>query len=78
MPVGRHAAARIEPLHFYGAVARGIARRIGADRHYPVSLPKIRRILSHAVRHLRQTMASQAAGCAPGLLTAAHLSSNLC
>jgi hypothetical protein len=34
MPVARHAAARVEPLHFYGAVERGIARRIGADRHY--------------------------------------------
>jgi hypothetical protein len=33
-PVARHAAARVEPLHFYGAVERGIARRIGADRHY--------------------------------------------
>ena len=34
MPVARHAAARVEPLHFYGAVERGIARRMGADRHY--------------------------------------------
>ena len=34
MPVARHAAARVEPLHFYGAVERGIAPRIGADRHY--------------------------------------------
>ena len=65
-------------LCIFTAVERGIARRLGADRHYPVSLPKIRRILSHAVRRLRQTMASQAAGCAPGLPTAAHLSSNLC
>jgi Replicase family len=34
MPVARHAAARVEPLHFFSAVERGIARRIGADRHY--------------------------------------------
>jgi Replicase family/Primase C terminal 1 (PriCT-1) len=34
MPVARHRAARIEPLHFYGAVERGIARRMGADRRY--------------------------------------------
>ena len=34
LPVARHAAARIEPLHFYSAVERDIARRIGADRHY--------------------------------------------
>jgi Replicase family/Primase C terminal 1 (PriCT-1) len=34
MPVARHAAARIEPLNFYSAVERGIARRIGADRYY--------------------------------------------
>jgi hypothetical protein len=34
MPVARHAAARIGPLHFYSAVERGIARRIGADRRY--------------------------------------------
>ena len=27
-------AARVEPLRFYGAVERGIARRIGADRGY--------------------------------------------
>ena len=27
-------AARVEPLHFYGAVERGIARRMGADRRY--------------------------------------------
>jgi hypothetical protein len=33
MPVARHPAARIEPLHFYSAVERGIARRIGADRY---------------------------------------------
>jgi hypothetical protein len=30
VPVARHDAARFEPLHFYGAVERGIARRIGA------------------------------------------------
>jgi len=33
-PIARHSAARIEPLRFYGAVERGIARRIGADRRY--------------------------------------------
>jgi replicase family protein/primase-like protein len=33
-PVARHSAARIEPLRFYGAVERGIARRLDADRHY--------------------------------------------
>ena len=33
-PVARHSASRVEPLRFYGAVERGIARRIGADRHY--------------------------------------------
>jgi hypothetical protein len=33
-PVARHSAARVEPLRFYGAIERGIARRIGADRHY--------------------------------------------
>ena len=34
IPVARHAAARVEPLHFYSAVERGFARRLGADRHY--------------------------------------------
>src|SRR5262245_9655762 len=34
MPVARHAASRVEPLRFFAAVERGIARRIGADRHY--------------------------------------------
>ena len=34
MPVARHAASRVEPLRFFSAVERGIARRIGADRHY--------------------------------------------
>jgi len=33
-PVARHSAARIEPLRFYGAVERGIARRLAADRYY--------------------------------------------
>ena len=33
-PVARHSAARTEPLRFYGAVERGIARRLGADRRY--------------------------------------------
>jgi len=33
-PVARHAAARIEPLNFFGAVEGGIARRVGADRRY--------------------------------------------
>lgn len=33
-PVARHSASRIEPLRFYGAVERGIARRLGADRRY--------------------------------------------
>ena len=33
-PVARHSASRVEPLRFFGAVERGIARRIGADRHY--------------------------------------------
>jgi Replicase family len=34
MPVARHDAARIKPLHFYSAVERGIARRLCADRYY--------------------------------------------
>jgi hypothetical protein len=33
-PVARHSAARLAPLHYFGAVERGIARRIGADRRY--------------------------------------------
>jgi len=33
-PVARHSAARMGPLRFYGAVERGLARRLGADRHY--------------------------------------------
>jgi hypothetical protein len=33
-PVARHRAATLAPLRFYAAVERGIARRIGADRHY--------------------------------------------
>jgi hypothetical protein len=33
-PVACHSVARLEPLRFYAAVERGIARRIGADRHY--------------------------------------------
>jgi hypothetical protein len=33
-PVARHSASRLDPLRFFGAVERGIARRIGADRHY--------------------------------------------
>ena len=33
-PVARHSASRVGPLRFFGAVERGIARRIGADRHY--------------------------------------------
>jgi hypothetical protein len=33
-PVARHSASRVGPLRFYGAVERGIARRLGADRRY--------------------------------------------
>jgi len=33
-PVARHAASRLEPLRFFAAVERGIARRLGADRHF--------------------------------------------
>jgi len=33
-PVARHAASRLEPLRFFAAVERGIARRLGADRLY--------------------------------------------
>ena len=33
-PVARHVNSRIAPLRFYGAVERGLARRLGADRHY--------------------------------------------
>ena len=33
-PVARHSASRVRPLQFYGAVERGIARRLGADRGY--------------------------------------------
>ena len=36
MPVARHAAARIEPLNFYGAVERGIARRSAPTATTPV------------------------------------------
>jgi replicase family protein len=32
--VARHSASRVGTLRFFGAVERGIARRIGADRHY--------------------------------------------
>ena len=34
VPVARHRAARTDPLRFFAAVERGIARRIGADRRY--------------------------------------------
>jgi hypothetical protein len=33
-PISRYEASRMEPLRFYSAVERGIARRIGADRYY--------------------------------------------
>jgi hypothetical protein len=33
-PVARHSAARIEPLRYFAAVERGVARRLGADRLY--------------------------------------------
>src|SRR5204863_9898314 len=33
-PVARHSASRVGPLRFYGAVERGIARRLDADRRY--------------------------------------------
>jgi hypothetical protein len=33
-PVARHSASRVGPLRYFGAVERGIARRVGADRHY--------------------------------------------
>lgn len=33
-PVARHSASRVEPLRYYAAVERGIARRLGADRQY--------------------------------------------
>jgi hypothetical protein len=33
-PVARHSASRLEPLRYFAAVERGVARRIGADRHY--------------------------------------------
>jgi hypothetical protein len=33
-PVARHSASRVGPLRLYGAVERGIARRLGADRRY--------------------------------------------
>jgi len=33
-PVASHSASRVEPLRFFAAVERGIARRIGADRQY--------------------------------------------
>jgi hypothetical protein len=33
-PVARHSASRIAPLRYYGAVERGIARRLDADRRY--------------------------------------------
>jgi len=33
-PVARHSASRVSPLRFYGAVERGIARRLDADRRY--------------------------------------------
>ena len=34
VPVSRYEASCVEPLRFYSAVERGIARRISADRHY--------------------------------------------
>src|SRR6202521_1071164 len=34
IPVARHSASRVGPLRLYGAVERGIARRLGADRRY--------------------------------------------
>jgi hypothetical protein len=68
MPVGRHAAARIEPLHFYDAVERGIARRITKNSAHP----------QPCCAASTADNGFQAPGCAPGLLTAAHLSSNLC
>jgi hypothetical protein len=33
-PVARHSMARLEPLRFYAAVERGMARRLDADRCY--------------------------------------------
>ena len=33
-PVARHSASRVEPLRYYAAIERGIARRLGADRQY--------------------------------------------
>ena len=33
-PVATHSAARLEPLRFYAAVERGIARRLEADRQF--------------------------------------------
>jgi replicase family protein/primase-like protein len=33
-PVATHSAARLEPLRFFAAVERGIARRLGADRQF--------------------------------------------
>ena len=52
MPVSRHAAAKSNLC-----INAGIARRIGADRHYSALITKIRCILSHDVQLLRQTMA---------------------
>jgi hypothetical protein len=34
IPVARHSAARVEPLRYFAAVERGVARRLGADRQY--------------------------------------------
>lgn len=34
VPVARHSASRLAPLRYFAAVERGIARRLGADRHY--------------------------------------------
>jgi hypothetical protein len=34
VPVARHSASREAPVRFYGAVERGIARRLGSDRRY--------------------------------------------
>lgn len=33
-PVAKHSASRVEPLRFYAAIERGLARRVNADRSY--------------------------------------------
>ena len=74
MPVDRNLQQESNLCIFAARPERGIARRIGADRLIPVSLPKIRCILRHDVQRLRFPGGRLRAW----LADAARLSSNLC